>query len=55
MRKGRPLVPLSISVEDRAQLVAWSKRPRTAQALAEPHDDLLRRLRAAQALNMDDR
>ncbi|MGA2455569.1 MAG: DUF6444 domain-containing protein [Solirubrobacteraceae bacterium] len=28
---------------------------RTAQALAEPHDDLLRRLRAAQALNMDDR
>jgi hypothetical protein len=27
---------------------------RTGQALAEPHDDLLRRLRAAQALNMDE-
>jgi transposase len=27
---------------------------RTAAALAEPHDDLLRRLRAAQALNMDE-
>jgi transposase len=27
---------------------------RTAQALAEPHDDLLGRLRAAQALNMDE-
>jgi len=34
MRKGRPLAPLSVSVEDRAQLVAWSKRPKTAQALA---------------------
>jgi len=34
MRKGRPLTPLSVTVEDRAQLVAWSKRPKTAQALA---------------------
>jgi transposase len=34
MLKGRPLTPLSISVEDRTQLVAWSKRPKTAQALA---------------------
>ena len=34
MPKGRPLIPLSITVEDRAQLVAWSKRPKTAQALA---------------------
>ena len=34
MRKGRPLIPLSITAEDRAQLVAWSKRPKTAQALA---------------------
>jgi transposase len=34
MLKGRPLTPLSISAEDRAQLVAWSKRPKTAQALA---------------------
>jgi transposase len=34
MPKGRPLIPLSIAVEDRAQLVAWSKRPKTAQALA---------------------
>ena len=34
MRKGRPLAPLSLTVEDRAQLVSWSKRPKTAQALA---------------------
>lgn len=34
MRTGRPLVPFSISSEDRTQLVAWSKRPKTAQALA---------------------
>jgi transposase len=34
MPQGRPLTPLSISVEDRAQLVGWSKRPKTAQALA---------------------
>ena len=34
MAKGRPLSPLSLSAEDRAQLVAWSKRPKTAQALA---------------------
>lgn len=34
MPKGRPLTPLSISAGDRAQLVAWSKRPKTAQALA---------------------
>src|SRR5271155_37077 len=31
---GRPLIPLSIKAEDQAQLVAWSKRPKTAQALA---------------------
>jgi len=34
MRKGRPLSPLSVSGKDRAQLVAWSKRPKTAQVLA---------------------
>ncbi len=34
MRKGRPLTPLSVTVEDRAQLVAWTRRPKTAQALA---------------------
>lgn len=34
MRTGRPLVPFSISSKDRTQLVAWSKRPKTAQALA---------------------
>ena len=34
MRKGRPLAPLFLTVEDRAQLVGWSKRPKTAQALA---------------------
>src|ERR1700739_4769095 len=31
---GRPLLPLSIRAEDQAQLLAWSKRPKTAQALA---------------------
>ena len=31
---GRPLIPLSITAEDQAQLRAWSKRPKTAQALA---------------------
>jgi DNA-binding NarL/FixJ family response regulator len=34
MRKGRPLTPLLLAVGDRAQLVRWSKRPKTAQALA---------------------
>jgi transposase len=34
MRKGRPLTPLLLVAGDRAQLVAWSKRPKTAQALA---------------------
>lgn len=34
MRKGRPLAALAISSEDRTQLVAWSRRPKTAQALA---------------------
>jgi transposase len=31
---GRPLIPLSITAEDQVQLQAWSKRPKTAQALA---------------------
>jgi transposase len=31
---GRPLIPLSINAQDQAQLVAWAKRPKTAQALA---------------------
>jgi transposase len=31
---GRPLLPLSIPAEDQAQLVAWTRRPKTAQALA---------------------
>ena len=34
MPKGRPLAPLSVTAEEHAQLVAWSKRPKTAQALA---------------------
>ena len=34
MRKGRPLTPLHLAAGDRAQLVIWSKRPKTAQALA---------------------
>ena len=31
---GRPLIPLTLAGEDQAQLQAWSKRPKTAQALA---------------------
>jgi DNA-binding NarL/FixJ family response regulator len=31
---GRPLIPLSVSAVDQAQLLVWSKRPKTAQALA---------------------
>ena len=34
MRTGRPLAPVSISEQDRIQLVCWTKRPKTAQALA---------------------
>ena len=34
MAMGRPLTPLSVTAEDHTQLVAWSKRPKTAQALA---------------------
>ena len=34
MRKGRPLPPLSIAIEERKQLVSWSRRPKTALALA---------------------
>ena len=34
MPKGRPLAPLSVTAEERSQLVAWSRRPKTAQALA---------------------
>ena len=31
---GRPLIALSVTAEDRVQLLGWSKRPKTAQALA---------------------
>lgn len=34
MPMGRPLMPLSINEAERAQLVSWSRRPKTAQALA---------------------
>jgi transposase len=34
MPKGRPLIPITVSGEERVQLVAWSRRPNTAQALA---------------------
>jgi transposase len=34
MPTGRPLIPLSITPEQRKQLQAWSHRPKTAQALA---------------------
>src|SRR5271157_4497753 len=31
---GRPLIPLTLAREDEQQLLAWSRRPKTAQALA---------------------
>jgi hypothetical protein len=34
MPKGRPVALLVVSGEDRAQLETWSRRPKTAQALA---------------------
>jgi len=34
MPKGRPLTPFSIGRNEHAQLVGWSRRPKTAQALA---------------------
>jgi len=34
MPNGRPLKLLTLSAEDRAQLETWSRRPKTAQALA---------------------
>ena len=34
MLKGRPLSPLSVAAEDRKQLICWSRRRTTAQALA---------------------
>ena len=34
MPKGRPLPPLSIGEEQRQQLISWSRRRKTAQALA---------------------
>ena len=34
MPMGRPLLPFSITAEQRKQLQAWSYRPKTAQALA---------------------
>ena len=34
MPMGRPLRPLLIGQSERAQLVSWSRRPKTAQALA---------------------
>jgi len=34
MRKGRPIAPVTISVAQREELESWSRRPKTAQALA---------------------
>jgi hypothetical protein len=31
---GRPLLPLSLSFSEQEQLLAWNRRPKTAQALA---------------------
>jgi hypothetical protein len=34
MALGRPLSPLSLSPSERQQLLDWTRRPKTAQALA---------------------
>jgi hypothetical protein len=34
MRTGRPIPPLSVTVEQRSALENWVRRPKTAQALA---------------------
>ena len=57
MRPGRPTTPVVLTVEERTTLEQWSRRPKTAQALAqrarivlgcaadETHTRLARRLR----------
>jgi len=35
MRTGRPVVPLSLAVEERESLENWARRPTSAQALAQ--------------------
>jgi transposase len=35
MRRGRPIAPLSLAVEERASLERWARRPKSAQALAQ--------------------
>ena len=34
MRTGRPLAPITVTNDQRATLESWSRRPKTAQALA---------------------
>ena len=35
MRTGRPIAPLSLTVEEREMLERWARRPKSAQALAQ--------------------
>ena len=35
MRTGRPIAPLSLTVEERETLEGWVRRPKRAQALAQ--------------------
>ena len=35
MRRGRPIAPLSLKVEERETLERWARRPKSAQALAQ--------------------
>jgi len=35
MRRGRPIAPLSLTVEERETLERWARRPKSAQALAQ--------------------
>jgi hypothetical protein len=35
MRTGRPIAPLSLTVEERETLGRWARRPKSAQALAQ--------------------
>jgi hypothetical protein len=36
MPKGRPVAGVKLTTEQREQLESWSRRPKTAQALAHP-------------------
>ena len=42
MRKGRPIPVLTVTPEEREALERWARRPKTAQALAQRAQLILR-------------